>query len=107
MAGQKAKAAAAYDSALRYLTVGLRLLAANSWQSHYELTLSLYESAAETAYLNGDFEQMEQWTRIVLQQARTEIDKMKVYEVKIQACMAQVKQLEAVKIGLQALELLG
>ncbi len=107
IAGQKAKAATAYESAIRYLKVGLRLLAANSWQNQYELTLALYESAIETTYLNGDFEQMERWATIVLQQAKTPIDKMKVYEVKIQACMAQVKQLEAVKIGLQALKLLG
>jgi predicted ATPase/signal transduction histidine kinase/DNA-binding NarL/FixJ family response regulator/tRNA A-37 threonylcarbamoyl transferase component Bud32 len=107
MAGQKAKAATAYESAIRYLKVGLELLAVNSWQSQYELTLTLYESAVETAYLNCDFEQMEKWATVVLQQAKTPIDKMKVYEVKIQACMAQVKQLEAVKIGLQALERLG
>ncbi|NMG07446.1 ATP-binding protein, partial [Brasilonema sp. UFV-L1] len=107
IAGQKAKAAAAYESAMRYLKVGLELLAVNSWQNQYELTLALYESAVETAYLNGDFEQMEKWATVVLQQAKTPIDKMKVYEVKIQACMAQVKQLEAINIGLQALELLG
>ncbi|WP_017317815.1 hybrid sensor histidine kinase/response regulator [Mastigocladopsis repens] len=107
IAGQKAKAAAAYESAMRYLKVGLELLAVNSWQNQYELTLALYESGVETAYLNGDFEQMEKWATVVLQQAKSPIDKMKVYEVKIQACMAQVKQLEAIEIGLQALELLG
>lgn len=107
IAGQKAKAAAAYESAMRYLKVGLELLAVNSWQNQYQLTLALYESGVETAYLNGDFEQMEKWATVVLQQAKTPIDKMKVYEVKIQARMAQVKQLEAIKIGLQALELLG
>jgi len=107
MAGQKAKAATAYESAIRYLKIGLGLLAVNSWQNRYELTLALYESAVETAYLNGNFKQMEKWATVVLQQAKTPIDKMKVYEVKIQACMAQVKQLEAVKIGLQSLELLG
>ncbi|MBD2013428.1 AAA family ATPase [Microcoleus sp. FACHB-53] len=107
MAGQKAKAATAYESAIRYLKVALGLLAVNSWQSQYELTLALYESAVETAYLNCDFEQMEKWATVVLQQAKTPIDKMKVYEVKIQAYMAQVKQLEAVKMGLQALEKLG
>lgn len=107
IAGQKAKAAMAYESAISYLKLGLGLLAANSWQNQYELTLALYDSVVETAYLNGDFEQMQRWAAVVLQQAKTSIDKMKVYEVKIQACMAQVKQLEAVKIGLQALELLG
>ncbi|MER3432857.1 MAG: serine/threonine protein kinase [Leptolyngbya sp. ERB_1_1] len=103
IAGQKAKAAIAYESALRYLKVGLSLLSADCWQKQYAFTLKLYETAIEVAYLQGDFHQVEQWAEIVLQQAKTAIDKMKVYEIKIQACMAQVKQLEAVEIGLQAL----
>jgi predicted ATPase/signal transduction histidine kinase/CheY-like chemotaxis protein/tRNA A-37 threonylcarbamoyl transferase component Bud32 len=107
IAGQKAKVATAYKSAMGYLQVGLKLLTANSWQYQYQLTLGLYESAVETAYLNGDFAQMDEWVDVVLQQAKTPIDKMKIYEVKIQACMAQVRQLEAFKIGLEALELLG
>jgi predicted ATPase/signal transduction histidine kinase/DNA-binding NarL/FixJ family response regulator/tRNA A-37 threonylcarbamoyl transferase component Bud32 len=107
IAGQKAKAATAYESAMRYFKLGLELLTANSWEDHYSLTLSLYESAIETAYLNGDFEQIEKWGTVVLQQAKTPIDKMKVYEVKIEAYMAQLRPLEATKIGLQALELLG
>ncbi|PSN77567.1 serine/threonine protein kinase, partial [filamentous cyanobacterium CCP4] len=107
MAGQKAKAAAAYDSALRYLRTGLDLLPDTSWQQQYNLTLALHEAAAESAYLNGDFEQMEAWTALALERVRSPIHTMKVYEVKIQACMAQVKQLEAVKIGLEALEQLG
>ncbi|MBE9109776.1 AAA family ATPase [Nodosilinea sp. LEGE 07298] len=107
IAGQKAKAAAAYDSALRYLRVGLDLLPATSWQQQYNLTLALHESAAESAYLNGDFEQMDTWIALALERVRSPIHTMKVYEVKIQACMAQVKQREAVQIGLQALEHLG
>jgi predicted ATPase/signal transduction histidine kinase/tRNA A-37 threonylcarbamoyl transferase component Bud32 len=107
VAGQKAKAAAAYDSALRYLSVGLALLPVTSWQQHYDLTLALHNAAVETAYLNGDFGQMEAWAAIVLRQGRSPLDTMTVYEVKIQASMAQVKQLEAVHLGLQALERLG
>ncbi|PSR19071.1 serine/threonine protein kinase [filamentous cyanobacterium CCP3] len=107
VAGQKAKAAAAYDSALRYLRTGLDLLPDTSWQQQYNLTLALHEAAAEAAYLNGDFEQMEAWTALALERVRSPIHTMKVYEVKIQACMAQVKQLEAVKIGLEALDRLG
>jgi len=33
--GQKAKAATAYDSAVRYLNVGLGLLSARSWHKQY------------------------------------------------------------------------
>jgi predicted ATPase/C4-dicarboxylate-specific signal transduction histidine kinase/tRNA A-37 threonylcarbamoyl transferase component Bud32 len=107
IAGRKAKASTAYAGAQKYLTVGLELLPADSWQTQYELTLALSESATEVAYLNGNFEQMDKWAEVVLQQAKTLNDKVKVYEVKIQTSMAQAKQLEAVKIGLQVLELMG
>jgi predicted ATPase/signal transduction histidine kinase/GAF domain-containing protein len=106
-AGQKARAATAYTAALEYATTGISLLHFLKWETHYNLTLTLYELATETAYLSGNFEQMEQWADIILQQAKTSIDKMKVYAVKIQGYMAQAKKLEAVQIGLEALELVG
>jgi predicted ATPase len=40
LASHKAKAAAAYDSALRYARVGLDLLPNDSWQQQYNLTLT-------------------------------------------------------------------
>ncbi|MFN6513041.1 MAG: AAA family ATPase [Nostoc sp. CreGUA01] len=110
-AGQKARIATAYTAALDYSNTGICLLnlgeAESCWQTQYNLTLPLYELATETAYLSGDFPQMEQFANIVLQQAKTPIDKMKVYAVKIQAEMAQAKKFLAVKIGLEALELVG
>ncbi|MDZ8107089.1 MAG: AAA family ATPase [Nostoc sp. DedQUE12a] len=112
-AAQKAKSATAYAAAYQYSTTGIALLNfspspdESCWQTHYDLTLALHELAAETAYLSGDFVQMEQWRDIVIQDAKTSVEKMKVYAVKIQAYMAQVKKLEAVKIGLEALELMG
>ena len=107
IAGQKAKAATAYESAVKYLNVGLGLLAEDSWESRYDLTLSLHEEAAEAAYLNGDFKQMQRWTDLVNNSAKTLLDKIKIYDVQVQACMAQNKQLEAIRLGLEALELLG
>ncbi|MEG4115080.1 MULTISPECIES: AAA family ATPase [unclassified Microcoleus] len=107
LAGQKAKAAIAYEAALKYLKMGITLLSADSWQYQYDLSLVLHEEAAEAAYLCGHFNEMEKWATIVLEQAKTILDKVKVYEVKIQTCMAQMKLLEAVKTGLQVLEKLG
>lgn len=107
MAGRKAKSSTAYAASIKYLNVGRKLLAKNSWQTSYELTLVLYVEATESAYLSTDFEQMEQLAEIVLQQAKTILDKVKVYEVKISACIAEIKQLEAIRIGLQVLPLLG
>ncbi len=106
-AGKKAKASAAYQPALNYLQMGIELLGTDSWQQQYELTLSLYEQAAEAAYLNADFANMERFTEAVLSQAKTVLDKVKVYEVKIVAHTAQSKFTSAIAIGLEVLKLLG
>ncbi|AVH62113.1 trifunctional serine/threonine-protein kinase/ATP-binding protein/sensor histidine kinase [Nostoc sp. 'Peltigera membranacea cyanobiont' N6] len=112
-AGQKARVATAYAAASEYSNTGIGLLnlphsqQESCWNIYYDLTLALYELATEAAYLNGDFAQMEQWADVVIQQAKTAVDKMKVYAVKIQGYMAQGKKLEAVKMGLEALELVG
>jgi predicted ATPase/signal transduction histidine kinase len=107
IAGRKAKASTAYAAAKRYLTVGIKLLSAKAWQSQYELTLALHEEAAEAAYLSGDFEQMEQLADLVRNQARSLLDKVKVYEVNIQACMVRNQMDLALQMALQALSLLG
>ena len=107
MAGQKAKAATAYRAAVGYLNAGLKLLCADSWQRQYHLTLSLYEEATEAAYLNGDFEQMEQLAEVVLNYSKTVLDKVKVYDSKILAAGAQGNLKESIKIRLQVLKLLG
>jgi predicted ATPase len=76
MAGQKAKAATAYEAAFKYFTTGLKLLNSESWQSEYDLTLALYSEAAEAAYLQGRFDEMEQLVEVVLARAKTVVDKV-------------------------------
>ncbi|MEG3894258.1 MULTISPECIES: ATP-binding sensor histidine kinase [unclassified Microcoleus] len=107
IAGRKAKASAAYELAVKYFTAGIELLPPESWQTDYDLTLALYESAAEAAYLNTEFELMEKWAEVVLQHAKNELDKIKVFEIRITACAMQTKLQESVKIGLEALKMLG
>ncbi|MEA5506272.1 AAA family ATPase [Halotia wernerae UHCC 0503] len=106
-AGKKAKASAAYQSAFNYLQIGLGLLQKDSWHHQYNLTLELHVEAAEAAYLSTNFEVMERLTEIVLQQAQTLLEKVKVYKVRIQAYWAENKHLEAVKTALQVLKLLN
>ncbi|NEP00717.1 MAG: AAA family ATPase [Symploca sp. SIO2E9] len=105
-AGKKAKASAAYQIALNYLKVGLNLLGEDSWQSQYDLTLRLYIEAAEAAFQNTNFDQMERWNRVILEQARSLLDKIIVYEVRILAYAAQRKLLLSVKTALEFLQLL-
>ncbi|WP_442948017.1 AAA family ATPase [Nostoc sp.] len=107
IAGQKAKAAIAYSMAKKYLATARVWLAASSWQTNYNLTLDLYLETTEVAYLSGDFEQVESWAAIVLQEAKTIFDIVKVYEVKIQTHIAQNQLLKAINTGLQVLQKLG
>ena len=107
IAGRKAKSSTAYAAAVRYLNVGIELLEAQAWQRQYELTLALHDEAAEAAYLSGDFEEMERLAEVVYNSASTLLDKVKTYEVNIQASIAQNNILEAVNIALQVLKLLG
>ncbi len=105
-AGEKAKASAAYSAAFNYLKNGISLLKKEAWQQQTELTLKLHLATAEAAYLNGKFEEMEQLAAIILQHATTLLDKIKIYEIKIQAYMAQNRLLDAIDIARFALELL-
>lgn len=107
IAGQKAKAAAAYELAVNYLSQGLTMLSPDSWQSAYKLTLSLHVQTAEAAYLSTDYKLSEQLVALIEHHAATNLDKIKAYELKIQSHIAQLKMWEAIATGLEALAMLG
>ncbi|GAA6617798.1 AAA family ATPase [Scytonema sp. NUACC26] len=107
IAGRKAIASTAHSTALEYLTTGIELLSYDSWITNYDLTLALYELAAQAAYLNGSFDRTDEFIEVVLAQANTLLDKVKVSEIKIQAYGAQGKQQEAVHTTLAFLKSLG
>ncbi|MTJ53167.1 AAA family ATPase [Anabaena sp. UHCC 0253] len=104
LAGQKAIAATAYTGATNYLTKGRELLTVDSWQSQYNLTLTLYEDAAKAEYLNTNFEQALKLTDLILQQTIEILDRIKTYELKVQIYIAQDQQVKAIETGLTALE---
>ncbi len=106
-AGNKAKASAANEPALRYLMTGIGLLGREAWSEQYDLALSLHVEAAEAAYGCTEFDRMERLTGIVLEHARTLMDKVRIYEVKIQGHIAEKRLMEAVTTALEVLALLG
>ena len=107
LAGRKARASVAYEPALQYFETGLNLLDIDCWQTYYELALNLHEGAARTAFLCGKYQQMDQWSTAVLKQAGTVLDKVRMYDVQVQAQMAQAKPAIAIQIALEALKLLN
>jgi predicted ATPase/signal transduction histidine kinase len=106
IAGTKAKASTAYTAAIEYATTGIKLLNIDCWQSQYDLVLALYNLAAEAAYLAGNLELMEECIQIIMLSAENPLDKVKLYEVKIQAYGAQNKSIEAVNTAKEFLKLL-
>lgn len=106
-AGRKAKAAIAYDAALKHYQIALRLITDDAWQTDYALALALHEGVTETAYLCGDFEQMQQWAKIAFDHVETVIDRLKVYETQIAAEIVQANPQKAIVLGLSILNELG
>ncbi len=107
IAAQKARSSTAYSAAVEYSYQGISFLDADCWRCQYELTLALHETAAEVTYLNGNFEQTELLIQTVLSEAKTLIEKVNIYEIKIQSDAAQSQLLPALKTALVFLESLG
>ena len=107
VAGRKAKSSVAYAAALDYFLIAQQMLTADSWETQYQSTLELYGLAAETAYLNRDFDLTEQLSAIVLKQSKTLLDSIPIHRVRLESFKAQGKLFEALDIGIQVLRLLG
>ncbi|WP_268048401.1 AAA family ATPase [Clostridium ganghwense] len=103
-AGMAAKSSSAYKAAFVYFETGIKMLSNDSWKKYYDMTLKLYSEITEMSYLIGDFEKMEQYSRMVLDNAKTVIDKVKVYNVELQAYQSQFKIQEALNISISVLK---
>ncbi|MEG4007820.1 AAA family ATPase [Microcoleus sp. Pol11C1] len=107
IAGQKAKASTAYQPAFNYLQTGINLLTGNTWLLQYHLSLQLHQEAAQVAYRLGNFEQMEALANLVLENAKTVLDQVQIYELKLENCIRKSKFQEGFNLGLKVLHLLG
>lgn len=105
MAGRKAKAATAYEPALRYITVGLSFLSENNWQTQYDLTLDLHLEKAECEYLNIHYHKANELFDTILQQVKTDLERVKVYKIKMVLYTNLGMVQETVDIGIVALKL--
>jgi len=106
-AGRKARTSAAYESALAYFKVGIALSENNCWESNYDLSLTLHTEAAEAAYLNTQYDEFQYFSGLVVNNAKTLLDRVKVYGLQILVCAAENKPLKAVQLGVKTLEMLG
>ena len=106
-AGRLGLSAAAYAPSHRYFQAGIGALADDCWATDYELSLALHLGGAEAAYLSHNTAAMEALIGVVLEQARSELDKVAAHEVAIYAMFAAGRYGETIDRGLDVLELLG
>ncbi|NET06815.1 MAG: AAA family ATPase [Symploca sp. SIO2B6] len=106
-AGTKAREANAYGAALFYLDMGISLLEEKSWQTQYELTLSLYQEATKAAYLNRESKRMEELAGTLAKEAKTPRDRLELGKIKLDAYTNQARLVEALAVGLETLATLG
>jgi PAS domain S-box-containing protein len=83
VAGKRAKAAAAYVSALKYFAGGLAFLAPEHWEESYALTFALALGRAECEYLTGHAAAAKEHLEALSRQARNLIDRAAVVAVQI------------------------
>ena len=106
-AGRKAKAATAYQSSLQYFYAGLAQLGEDCWIADYELALDIHVELAEASYLSGDFAGMETFAAAVAANARIVLDRVRIYEIKMQAHAVLNQYQDGLLLGLESLRLLG
>jgi len=106
-AAQKAKSSTAYVAAGQYLRTAVALLSENSWDSQYAQNIALFETAAEVAFLNSDFEAQERYSEILLEQAASLLDTIKIHKLRCQRFIAQNKKKDTINTVLNVLEQLG
>ncbi len=103
----QARKKSAWDAMHRYAEMGVSLLPPACWDKTYHLSLHLYENLVEAEYLHFHHENVVHVSDIVLKNARTVIEKIKVYEIRMLSSFAQYRTHETLETGLYVLRLLG
>lgn len=106
-AGQRAKQNTAYDAAENYLEIATNLLAAESWQTQYRLSLAIYINLIEAKYFNGDFTEALNLIETYFVQAKSISDQILLYDLKIKILIAQGELQSTLDLGLSILKELG
>jgi len=106
-AGRKAKASAAYTSALAYFAAGMALLGERDWSSQYQLTFSLWLERAGCELVCGNSEQAGQLIAELLPRVATRVDEAAVCNLKVQLHLMKAENQQAVDSALTCLRGFG
>ncbi|XXX74578.1 AAA family ATPase [Sorangium sp. So ce134] len=106
-AGQKARRGAAYGPGVQCLRAAAAFLPDDCWEAEHALSLAIYTDLVELEYLTINFEDAERAARVVEDRARDVLEKIRVYETRVQFYISQNRMQEAIDIAFSVLAMLG
>jgi PAS domain S-box-containing protein len=105
VAGMKARAAIAYASARNYFSLAEALLSPDAWKERYQETFDFYLAFSECEYLIGNFAAADKLFDLLLDSALSNLDRAKVYGLRMKLYQVAGKYDEGVTVALEALRL--
>eukprot|EP01114_Cavostelium_apophysatum_P015916 TRINITY_DN4436_c0_g1_i5.p1 TRINITY_DN4436_c0_g1~~TRINITY_DN4436_c0_g1_i5.p1 ORF type:complete len:2041 (+),score=455.37 TRINITY_DN4436_c0_g1_i5:90-6212(+) len=107
-AGNSAKAITAYPAAIAYLQTAASVLNTNEyWDGQYPILFDLNLKLSESLFLSGNTHEAEKIVQVLMEKARTTIDKSKVYEVKCHHYITLMNYLKVCEMAIECLQLFG
>lgn len=106
-AGVRAKRAAAYEAALNYLRVAAELLPADPWPETPALMRALAAETQQCAYLTGRTEEAESWIEVMLEHARSNLERSDILAIRTRQYATLGRMEESILSAIQGLSLLG
>ena len=107
MAGKRAKNSTAYASARDYLARAAAMLPSDTWTRRYADTFELYLAFSECEYLVGNFAAADEMFGMMLDRARFDADRAKVYSLRIKLYQVAGKYDDGLVVALDALRYFG
>jgi PAS domain S-box-containing protein len=107
IAGRRAKASAAYASALVYLTAGATLMPEDSWERRHELTFTLELHRGECEFLTGALAEAEQRLAALSTRAANTVERATVACLRVDLYTTLDQSSRAIAVGLDYLRHLG
>ena len=106
-AGRRARSSVAYVAARDYFAAAAALLPKRTWDTRYAFQFALFLDWAEAEYLRGGFQGAEALFELLLARARSDLDKAKVYALRLEVYQVAGKYDAALDMGIEALRLFG
>ena len=106
-AGELAICSSSFQTASEYLLLGVSMLGESCWEDEYELSLELYNAAAEVEYSIASFENVEKLVSEILANTRWLPDTLRAHSIRVYSLGNRGHMLKAIEKGMSVLELLN